>query len=809
MSSRDSCGDCAFGRGQFVGSRGNPKAPIVFVGESPGSEEFRAGKPFVGPSGGVLDEALPGDWEEDKYYVLNALNCFPIKTKDANRNKKYLQRGISSCRDRLHRDIEAHPRKIIVALGNAALWSLTGNYDLKITVERGKLFDSTLAEYGILASVHPSYLLRGGGSLRKFQEDIGYAVDIATRGRRALKRPVSPEWHILQTVNELVQLRGALVSEAEQFGDNVVAADFETAGFNFREDEILGLGVAIDPAKVWIIPEEMFTMPEAQEPMKALLEEPKLQWCWHNGKFDIKFAKVQNGIDARVDQDTMLQSYTNNEKRGFHDLEQIANDLLGAPNYKHMLKPYLPKRTTSYREVPRPVLYEYLAYDVSNTKQIFNVQETVVQNDPLNNKLYNRVLLPASACLAQIEINGILTDLDKVNENAVHYQAAMQVQRDIVNKYAQETLDKDINLNSWQQVQDLLYHGLGLRSTKRKLMHSFKTDKEHLEHLPQHPAVVAMLAHRGLAKAFGTYVKPIYKLRSAEGRIHTTFLIHGTPTGRLASREPNVQNVKREAMIKAQYIAPPGYCLLEMDLDQAELRCLAQLSGDPALCEIYSTEGMSLHKEVSIELWGGGWVERYAIDTPGDPIYDGAKEEYMRTKALNFGIVYGRTAPSIADEFEESLQEAQRWIAGWATRFPVAWDYIRRCRMAPVRNQNLKTVFGRRKRVEVVGAEKLNDLQNEAANFPHQSTASDINLLAACETIQLLQARGVRIINLIHDAILVECPDDPETVDWTCRLVTSTMERIPVDWGLTRIPFKADAKKGYRWSEVKAHHFDP
>ncbi len=172
----------------------------------------------------------------------------------------------------------------------------------------------------------------------------------------------------------------------------------------------------------------------------------------------------------------------------------------------------------------------------------------------------------------------------------------------------------------------------------------------------------------------------------------------------------------------------------------------------------------------------------------------------MRTKALNFGIVYGRTAISIALEFDIPIEEAQAMIDKWANTYSKAWEFIENCRLAPVRGQNLITAFGNRKRTQLVSREALTNLMNEAANFPHQGNASHCTLISAVRLQPILAERDVHIINLIHDDILTELPDsDPELLEWADKKMDEVMQQVPIDYGLIEVPFLTDGSVGYRW----------
>ena len=793
-----------------TGAYGNPQAKIVFIGDSPQPAEAVTRKPNEGLLKIVMDVFPDSVTAEDIYYI-NAIPYIVPKGKDAKVNTEYTQKAAMNCRDYVAHEIGKHPRQVIVALGNAAMWALTGDTSYKITQIRGQLFPSPLAQVGIVASVHPSYLIRGGGSYSKFRTDINYALDLMNG--LPPKTWDAPEYEVSQSEDDVRMFVDATFQAAEELDDFEIGADIETDGFDHLDDKVLCLGWCVDPKKVYIVQEEHMGALHYRDFLKARRFGGHFSWTWHNGKFDVKFLR-QLGHDAGVDDDTMLMSYTMEEKRGFHDLDQVASDELGAPMHKDMLEEYLPNKKCSYRVIPKPILHEYLSFDAAKTKSMSMRMKPRVLADSKNTTLYQRVLLPASELLSRVEHRGMLVDMDKRAENIAYFEGIMQEHHATLNRivldYDPTASYKDtesgkfkagINPNSPAQVGELLYKKLRLAKS------DLGTGVDILEKLPQHDAVKALMKHRKAAKAFGTYVKPLPEQISSDGAVHSTYLIHGTATGRLSSRGPNMQNQPRDPKIRGQFKAREGYRYCEMDLDQAELRCLAALSGDTALCAVYENKGTSLHKVVSLNIWGEDWGRRYALDQPGDPEYDQAKEEYMRTKALNFGIVYGREAPSIAQEFEIPVAEAQRMIDGWANQFPDAWNYINRCRMAPIRGQNLVTPFGRRKRAGVVAREAIRDLQNEAANFPHQSIASDITLYSAVKVYDWLIARDCHIVNLIHDAIIVEYPDNEDLFRELARHVTGEMMKTPIEWGIDRIPFSADAKTGLRWGELRNHDF--
>ena len=178
-------------------------------------------------------------------------------------------------------------------------------------------------------------------------------------------------------------------------------------------------------------------------------------------------------------------------------------------------------------------------------------------------------------------------------------------------------------------------------------------------------------------------------------------------------------------------------------------------------------------------------------------------DQYIRAKAVNFGIVYGRTAKTISDEFHISISEAQKDIDSWFERAPQAHEFILMCRRAPIKGQVMTTCFGRKRRFQLVSNNTIREMQNKAANFPHQAIATDCTLTSAIELDPILIVQDTSIVNLVHDSILVEAPDNPESILWTKETMNEVMVRKPIEWGLTLVPFKVDFKVGKRWGSLE------
>lgn len=828
------CPTCPY-KTRRIGGKGRFDSPFVIVGESPGASEIAKGVPFIGPSGRMLEDVLKevgfGDLGVEPY-VTNALSCHPVGEKTI----PAMAHATQCCQGRLHAELGAHPREVILCLGAAASWAVTGNYGIKITLDRGKVLQSSLASKGVVLAVHPAYLMRFGGGFPFWKKDLKSAVSLYKGELTSVW--TDPTWEVISTRGHLESVVTEYTAQKQR-----ASADYETTGFNALFNNVLCLGITKgDGGHVHIIDEDCYY--ENLDLVKVLLEHENLEWTWQNGKFDIQFSWVSgydNGVKgiyppaiaARVDHDLMLLSYCYTEYAGFHDLDQIAQAWIGAPSHKKVMDKYY-KMAPHYnlRNAPKPELYKYNAFDLSKTHRAFVPLYEAICADPKLSALYHKILIPASPLFARMEMQGLLVDQDKVRENLANEEAALKDIDGRLQAYAQEYLGREINFNSWIQVRELLYKAMKL-GPKGCDWSKHPSDEDALvdvQRRTNHPIIHDMLEHREVTKRKGTYVDPLldrYKKISGrkkpifvksniapDGRLYYNLLLHGTTTGRPAGRNPNMLNIPRGPLIRSQYKAEPGKIFVEVDLNQAELRCLAILSGDPLLIDIYTKNEVSIHdittgaffatKAQMIEdpslMHKAADLMQYFGERTVPLVYHECK---MAAKTINFGIVYGREAPSVAQVFNVSHQEAQRWIDTWLATYSGAATYIKRCRDSVIRRQTMVTPFGRKKRVGVVTQETLHALQNEAANFPHQSIAHDITLLAGIECEPRILELGGRFWLDLYDALYFEIDEDEDKVQEAITLLQTVMTRIPRDYGLNRIPFIGDAKIGYNWGYMK------
>lgn len=611
-------------------------ADLAIVGEAPGIKELGAKEPFVGPSGDILERSLKAANlpSKNQIFITNALLCRPPKSPvkvDAIRH----------CSNRVLQELKEVNPKVVLLLGSSALKSLTEKANASITREHSKAFSHPeLPDSIIVPAFHPAALFRNPGNYITYIQALIYASILLQKGPNAIKTPGETKYTVLDTVQKCQNLFDELIDKDQE---TIIHTDIETGGFNQFEDPILCLGMCINEGHTYIIPVndldptgKKYDNVVSQIP-KSYFKHPKLKWCWHDGSFDTPFLRLSEDVPAKVDHDTILLHYCLNEHAGSHGLGILAKRFLGADSYEHKVKKHVKSKNRGYREVPKKVLYPYLAKDCDYTKRLFDLFISHVESDENLNKLYYDLLIPATKFLRGIFEHGIYVNTDhakkldkqlETKENRIRQK--IQELLDPIwdsNKYKQDRDRKSagmkndesvINPGSTYQLAWVLFDELGLPAISRK---GRSVDKEVMKKLEgRHPVIPLITKYRSLRKRRSTYVKGILKRMQDDGRIHSRFSLYRTLTGRLSSRNPNLQNIQKEKEIRSIFKAPPGRTILDIDYSGAELRTLQYLSGDQTLLKIFN-EGRDLHDEVAIDQFGEDFTSK----------------DRMKAKTLNFG----------------------------------------------------------------------------------------------------------------------------------------------------------------------------
>ena len=505
-----------------------------------------------------------------------------------------------------------------------------------------------------------------------------------------------------------------------------------------------------------------------------------------------------------IDEDTQYMHYVLDETSA-HDLGYLTKVFLNAKPYKYKMNQNWKNVTLDTYPQYFDALCERVSVDVDYTLQLYYVLNEKLKAEPKLDRLYHSILIPAANFLTRVEQNGMLVNARYLNQLDEKYQKLLAEILDNIAILAEPIWDKEeymlatgaksapaiFNPGSPKQMSWLVYDRLKLKPRIRK---GKSTDKDVLESIENPPAIIKEVLHyRTVQKEHSTYVVGLLNAQDEDGRVRSNFTLHVTATGRLSSKEPNVQNqpsANGVGNIRKAFIAPEGYVLGEIDYSGAELRWLAFLSKDETLLKIFQ-EGRNLHKETATAMFGPHFT----------------KQEKMIAKALNFGIAYGREAKSIADTFNISTAEAQQHIDNWFKAYPGAHQYLESCAKQAEQGMYLETPWGRRRRFGIVTPQTLHSIQNEAKNFRIQSASSDTLLVCCIEHEQEITDMGCKIIDLIHDSALVEMPADPIVIKEFGQKMNNWMVHM-LDRFNCPVPLKTDFEIGVNWGDLGGTEFD-
>lgn len=424
------------------------------------------------------------------------------------------------------------------------------------------------------------------------------------------------------------------------------------------------------------------------------------------------------------------------------------------------------------------------AYDVYALCQR---QDARIQARGLTDLLYD-MEQPLTRVLFEMEREGFWVDADVLSELGAQFTAEIESSRQAVYDL---TGVPDFNLNSPKQLSEVLFEKLGLPAQK-KTKSGFSTDAEVLEGLiPYHDAIEPLLRYRKLSKLQSTYIEGLLKLRGRDGKIHTTFDQTATVTGRISSLEPNLQNIPirtdegRE--IRRAFVAGEGNILLDADYSQIELRVLAHMSKDPAMCDAFIKE-QDIHTRTAAEIHGVSMDEV----TP---------DMRRSAKAINFGIVYGISGFGLARNARISRKEADQFIQTYFERYPGVRAFMDDCVKLGYEHGFAQTLFHRRRELFELSNKNRNVRsfgERAAMNTPVQGTAADIIKLAMVRVSDRLKEGGykARLILQVHDELVVECPYDE--ADRVSELLQNTMEQVVT----LRVPLVAEVSRGKDWEQA-------
>ncbi len=791
------CKDCPLQDQPCAKPEGDPAAKVALLGEAPGAEEARAGRPFVGQSGRLLDTVLARlGQSRDDLWITNTVLCRPPE------NRTPTPQELECCSARLLGEL--CDKKRIVTLGATALNALSPSR-IGILRRRGipvrwighldgkppRVWSSIL-----IPTIHPAYVLRNGTSLTELERDLQKAFERVLR---------------VETTQNDVELRVPKDREEastflRKLGNyEAIAVDLETTGLDPFADEIVLLAICGEPGVAYLFPADLFTPKtkgDSRDPAYALRDQltftlSRTTTVGHNAKFDSKFLAEQWGVDWFPTFDTMLAHYCLDERQGTHGLKQLATDLLHAPPYADDLKPFVKDaETQGYGAVPLDVLMPYAARDVHYTLQLKDLFEDAFVKHPESRRIFYDITMPVSLVYTEMERTGIPVDLKRTQSVGQTWDKEIASLLGLI----QHDAGDGFNPASPKQLKELLYDRLHYPVQISKKTGEPTTDKDALNallRLQPSSLLANILKHRKLSKLKSTYIDAILEKVSPDGRLRSEFNLHGTITGRPSSHDPNLLNIPRNdedqggfgKAVKDCFVASHashsgGSILIEGDYSQQEVRVLAHYANDDVL-RAACASGQDLHTEIAKAMYGKETV---------------SASERFAAKRTVFGLSYGMGVDTLADHIGCTRAEAQEIVRLFFAKMPACRQWQEDTVREASAKGYLETITGRRRRFGLITRETMQEYRNQALNFRIQSTSADITFLALITLAQELDRYDAHIVLSVYDSILVECPT-PNKVD-----VGKLMREVMVSVAEGLIPdvkFAADIKWGGRWGSLK------
>jgi len=604
------------------------------------------------------------------------------------------------------------------------------------------------------------------------------------------RAPVPRHYETILDMAALERLIGA-IAQAE-----IVCFDTQTTSLDPMQARIVGLSFALEPGRAAYIPlVHRYAGAPAQLPLDLVLERlkpwfenPAAKKLGQNVKYD-QHVLANHGIAlAGVAHDTMLQSYVLESHRP-HDLDSLALRRLDVKTLSYAEVTGKGASQISFDQVSIERATEYAAEDADIVVQLHRVQQPRVAADAGLDFVYSSIEMPTSEVLFRMERTGVLLDCALLDEQS----RALGERVLALENQAYELAGQPFNLGSPKQLGDILFGKMGLPVVKKTATGQPSTDEDVLQQLAaDYPLPKLLLEHRGLSKLKSTYTDKLPLMRNARtGRVHTSFGQATAVTGRLASTDPNLQNIPVRTAegrrIREAFIAPPGHTIVSADYSQVELRIMAHLSGDESLLKAFG-EGADIHRATAAEIFGVPLAE-----------VSGDQRRYI--KAVNFGLIYGMSAFGLAAQLAIERSAAQMFIDKYFTRYPGVAEYMRRTRELAHKQGYVETVFGRRlwlPDINAGGGPRRQGAERAAINAPMQGTAADLIKLAMIVLQQWLDREqlGTRLILQVHDELVLEVPD--AELDRVKRELPVLMTGV----AKLRVPLVVDVGSGPNWEQA-------
>jgi DNA polymerase-1 len=573
------------------------------------------------------------------------------------------------------------------------------------------------------------------------------------------------------------------------------ALDTETTSLNAVEAELVGLSFAVEAGSAWYLPidhrylgaPDQLDRELVLERLRPLLEDAQLEKIGQNIKYDALVLRNAGITLAGVVVDTMVLSYVLYPEANSHGLDALAREHL-----QHRMIPYSEvcgsgKKQICFSEVEVEKATQYAAEDADMTLRLAEKLLAELPEGELH-QLFYEVEMPLVAVLTEMEWRGIRIDADFLGQ----LSSEMGIRLVELEKRIHELGQGSFNINSPKQLGEVLFEKLGLPKGK-KTKTGWSTNVEVLTVLAEeHEIAARILEYRSMSKLKGTYTDALPKMiNPATGRLHTSFNQAVTATGRLSSSDPNLQNIPIRTTegrrIREAFLPQEGWTLVAADYSQVELRVMAHMADVAELKESFRA-GEDIHRRTAGEIFN---------------VFPEMVDDEMRrqAKTINFGVLYGMGAFSLAKDLGIARSEAQRFIDHYFERYPGVLNFLEDRKAEAREHQYVTTLLGRHCAIPEINSKNgavRSYAERNAINYPVQGSAADIIKVAMVRIERRLQKEGrrARMLLQVHDELVFEVP--AEELEEVSALIREEMESA-VDLDL---PLKVDIGRGDSWAQA-------
>ena len=576
----------------------------------------------------------------------------------------------------------------------------------------------------------------------------------------------------------------------------LICFDTETTSLDPLTAKIVGMSFSVEAGSAAYLPlkhdyfdaPEQLNFAEALAKVKPILENANIKKVGQNLKYD-QHVLANHGIMLNgIAHDTMLQSYVF-ESHKTHGMDALSERHLGITPISFESVAGKGAKQVGFNQVTVEVAAEYAAEDADITLQLHEAMHPIIAADAKLDYIYQQIEMPVSEILFTIERNGVLIDANMLNSQSNEIGLKLIA----LENQAYELAGQPFNLASPKQLQEILFDKLGIKPTKKTPSGAPSTDEDVLQELAlDYPLPKVLLEYRGLAKLKSTYTDKLPKMINPQtGRVHTSYNQAVAITGRLASSDPNLQNIPVRTAegrrIREAFIAPPGSHIVSADYSQIELRIMAHLSKDAGMLQAFANNE-DIHRHTAAEIFG---VERDAVDN----------EQRRYAKVINFGLIYGMSAFGLAQNLNIERSAAANYIERYFARYPGVREYMDKTRDIAKQKGYVETYFGRRLWVPEINSPngmRRAGAERAAINAPMQGTAADLIKLAMIAVDIWLRDEKLttKLIMQVHDELVLEVPENE------LELVKVKLPELMQNVAKLDVPLLAEVGVGSNWESA-------